>query len=355
MSEPALSSDRTTMLMQQLTDLLQEGNAEAFLREVAARSDAGVDSHWDVLAVVDRLYRSQKLSPQLFRLARMGIERRALGFKEPVSSPSERDLQRMRGELARAQLEAAAQRERAKRLERELEETASQLRLSPGAAAARAARPKPPPKVEAPKAPPAAKSEKHEPSQRASVRAGQWMPVAGIVLALLAVLAAGVWVHQRRAAAIAAAEAASSATANLAAQAAAAPAPAVVASGELAFDSDRYVVDPDDRQVVITVRRTAGSDGELTVEWRAVNGGARTGRDFQLPTATTLTFHDHEDSAQIVLPVLANPARRHTEFFDLLLVRGGGGATLGKQRRTTVFLLPGAGGAHPSTAANAGG
>ena len=359
MSEPALSHDRTALLTQQLSELLKDGNAEAFLREVAARSDAGGDSHWDVLAVVDRLYRSPKLSPQLFRLARMGIERRALGFTEPVSSPSERELHRMRGELARAQLEAAAQRERAQRLERELEETASQLRRSPAGAVpgktARSGLPAPKPAA-TPKAAPAVPADTGRAAKRPSFRARQWLLVAGSCVVLLAVLGAGVWLHERRAKVMAEEEAARNAAAARAAQASAVvSAPVPVVSGELAFESDRYVVDPDQKEVTITVRRTAGTAGELSVEWRAANGGARAGRDFVLPTSLTLAFADGQDSAQIVIPILGNASRVHTEFFDLQLIRGNGGGSLGKQRRTTVFLLPGAGGPRTAGAAQAGG
>jgi hypothetical protein len=141
------------------------------------------------------------------------------------------------------------------------------------------------------------------------------------------------------------------------AQTIASPAPVAVAAqqGELSFEQDRYIVNPADSQVVIGIRRAIGTDGEVTVEWRATNGGARAGRDFALPAPATLTLKPGQDAAWLTIPILRNPGRKHTEFFDIRLVRAAGGAALGTQKRVTVFILPGAGGGRAPTGRRAGG
>jgi hypothetical protein len=383
MSEPALSQVPAAHLSQRLEELLQRGDSEGFLREVARHSDLAADSHWDVLAIVDQLYRRRKLSPQLFRLARIGIERRALGFHEPAGTlgdvPADRrnraqphsqpelepelesqllnepqpqqnpqphqepqprtqpasagrELERMRAELARVQIEAVAQRERAQRLEQQLGQELQKQQPFP---AAPLARPAPPVRT-----------------VRASRGRRVWLIGAGCALAILALALVLVRMISRahQVAAVPSTVAASDATPVAAARPVTSPRVILppAPSGELAFEADRYVVGPADRQVVITVRRSAGSAGDVAVEWRAAGGGALAGRDFLPPAPATLVLGDQQSAAQITIPILRNPSRKHTEYFDLRLVRANGGASLGQQRRTTVFLLPGAGGPRPA-------
>jgi hypothetical protein len=387
MSEPARSQVPAAHLAQRLEELLQRGDPEAFLREVAVHSDLAADSHWDVLAIVDQLYRRRKLSPQLFRLARIGIERRALGFHEPAGALSdvpadgrnraqphahsqpelepehasqllhepqprqdaqahqaaqppaqsvsaERELERMRAELARVQIEAVAQRERAQRLEQQLGQQLQKQQPPPAAPLAR-----PPPPVRTARAP----------RGRRAWLIAACGALAALVLALMLMrMISGAHQVDVAPSTVAATDAAPVA----AAPPVTSPRPVLppAPSGELAFESDRYVVGPADRQVVITVRRSAGSGGEVAVEWRTGGGGALAGRDFLPPAPAILVLGDQQNAAQITIPILRNPSRKHTEYFDLRLVRATGGASLGQQRRATVFLLPGAGGPRPPAA-----
>ena len=43
---------------------------------------------------------------------------------------------------------------------------------------------------------------------------------------------------------------------------------------------------------------------------------------------------------QLTVPILRNPARRHTEFFYVAIGDPEGGARLGATRRAAVFILP---------------
>jgi hypothetical protein len=42
----------------------------------------------------------------------------------------------------------------------------------------------------------------------------------------------------------------------------------------------------------------------------------------------------------LLVPILANPSRRHIEMFYIMIGKLGGGARLGPLRRATVFIMP---------------
>jgi len=45
------------------------------------------------------------------------------------------------------------------------------------------------------------------------------------------------------------------------------------------------------------------------------------------------------DSLQLSVPILANPLRKHTEIFYVVIARPEGGASLGSIRRASVFIM----------------
>src|SRR5450432_72762 len=55
---------------------------EEFLRQLTELCAGARDSAWTVLARIDQNYRRGKLSPERFRIARLSIERRMLGFND---------------------------------------------------------------------------------------------------------------------------------------------------------------------------------------------------------------------------------------------------------------------------------
>ena len=386
MSEPATVTNRSAQLSRDFEDVLRDGDAEQFLHSVSAHCGDSADSPWEVLAVIDQLYRRGRLAPQLFRLARIGIERRALGFHENVSlrtdmtgsatptvpaAQAEREQQRLRAELAQSRLEAAGHRQRALQLEQQLQQLQQQQQQHIQQPQIQEVQPEPlpwQPALQQPREPvlphpdqpaqpllrrmesrlPATQPQR---TPHGAMTRGIWLVAGGIAIAALAAVAL---LNQPRAAPTLPVAAEPVAVPDrpadpVAVRAAAAP---VRLPGTLSLERDRYVVGPTERQVVITVLRTGGTDGELAVEWGASSGGAKAGRDFTAPARATLMLADGQDSAQLVIPILRNAERRHTEYFDVKLLRG---AEADGPRRATVFILAGAGGAPPPAGRRAGG
>lgn len=367
MSQAAAVTNRSSQLAREFEDLLRAGDAEQFLRSVADHCSDSAKSPWDVLAVIDQLYRRGKLAPQLFRLARIGIERRALGFPEgfglrgnlpgatgtPVPEPQTlREQQRQRAELAQSRLQAAA-------------ESAPRPQAQPQSPPISPPQAQAPTRMPRPVAPPlrriTPRSLAPRPAGRRWFASTLWIwLVGGAVVA--AAIAALLLLNLPPSSPPDEVPALPSppATPNVAAPPPETPVVPVAASealivprepGVLSLEQDRYVVSPAERQVAITVRRTGGTDGELSLEWGATNGGAKSGRDFTAPARATLTLAHGQDSAQLVIPILRNAERRYTEYFEVRLLRGAGTEAV---RRATVFILPGAGGAQARPAARAG-
>src|ERR1700731_2136944 len=70
--------------LQQRLDAFVTGECspDAFVQELSVLCDATPDSAWDVLSLIDQYYRRGKLSADLFRTVRYGIERRVLGVRD---------------------------------------------------------------------------------------------------------------------------------------------------------------------------------------------------------------------------------------------------------------------------------
>jgi hypothetical protein len=45
------------------------------------------------------------------------------------------------------------------------------------------------------------------------------------------------------------------------------------------------------------------------------------------------------DTVHLSVPILANPSRKHTELFYVVIGKPGGGASLGSIRRAPVFIM----------------
>jgi hypothetical protein len=437
MTEPLPAIHRAGALARRFEELLKSsGSDEQFLREVASHSAGSAESPWEALAAIDQLYRRGKLSSQLFRSARIGIERRALGVYDeggraaagakslrsvpgrsglhpdthplsPVRTPAnsteqpdraEVELRQLRAELERARREAAAYLQRLEQLSwpalsvsadpvtsltpptplsshppTPAQPSASPpqlplpaLAVAPASSEALvvAAPPPEPRRSVVPRAQPAGRAltqwsalpERRPRSLAIRWRAGlDWLSrrfadLQGrrtLWLMRLSVLAAGLLllarlpaVHDAPLMPPPAAGTASSATPAAASPTELAPVPEAAAS-VMTMASERYVLQPGDRLALIDLQRSQGSEGEVSVQWRVSAASAQHGRDYGGPTRGRLVLAPGVTQAQIAIPVLRNPERRHTEFFDVRLVSVDG-AQLGEVKRATVFLMPAA-------------
>lgn len=92
-------------------------------------------------------------------------------------------------------------------------------------------------------------------------------------------------------------------------------------------------------QVTVSVSRTGGSSGAVSVRLDTADGTALAGQDYTART-TTLTFADGEVGPKSVdIPVGNDTAAELTETFTVSLSAPGGGATLGSPASTTVSIL----------------
>ena len=88
--------------------------------------------------------------------------------------------------------------------------------------------------------------------------------------------------------------------------------------GTVAFGSPTYSVPETAGSATLTVVRTAGERGTVTVHYATVPVNATPGMDYT-PVSGTLTFGDRRTSQTIVVPVLANPYDRTNELVNVVL------------------------------------
>lgn len=99
-------------------------------------------------------------------------------------------------------------------------------------------------------------------------------------------------------------------------------------AGVLQFNPASYTVAENGGSVVLTVERTTGSAGVVSVEYSTQSGTA-TGTEDYVPDTGTLTFADGESFRTITLSIVDDAAVESDEAFQVLLSYVQGGATLG--------------------------
>ena len=100
--------------------------------------------------------------------------------------------------------------------------------------------------------------------------------------------------------------------------------------GTLQFSTPSYLVDENDGTVSISVSRSGGTDGQITVDYATSDGGASAGSDY-VAQNNTLTFEDGDEVKSIIIGITNDGVYEQTETFNLALSNVTGGATLGLQ------------------------
>lgn len=107
--------------------------------------------------------------------------------------------------------------------------------------------------------------------------------------------------------------------------------------GKLAFSAATFAASEASGTAVITVSRTLGSNGEVTVNYATSNGTATTPA-FYTATSGTLTFADGITSQTINVPIIDNAVGQADKTLNLTLTAPTGGATLGTQATTILTI-----------------
>jgi Ca2+-binding RTX toxin-like protein len=109
--------------------------------------------------------------------------------------------------------------------------------------------------------------------------------------------------------------------------------------GAIAFSNSQFSVNEDGTPVVaVTVIRTGGSDGEVSVTLTPSNGTATEPSDYT-NTPITVTFANGETSKTVTIPINNDPVYEPTETVNLTLSAPTNGATLGTQTTAVLNII----------------
>ncbi len=109
--------------------------------------------------------------------------------------------------------------------------------------------------------------------------------------------------------------------------------------GQLAFTSSSYSVSENGTPVnTITIDRTGGSDGAVSVVLTPTNGTATTPGDYN-NTPITVNFLDGETSKTVTIPIVNDNILEPDETVNLTLTNPGGGATLATRTTATLTII----------------
>ena len=332
MDKSAISMDDQ---VQQRLDAFVRGecNPGTFLQEVLCLSETTPDFVWDVLSLTDQYYRRGKLSVEMFETVRYGVERHLL--RAPDSDPirdyadssvaTEVCSGMVGGGVPAPQIAVLDARASARQYRMRMAALAefgqrarsvfANTRCTVGVWHVRARR----------------YLRRWRPS-----RSFQSLAVTTVSLGVAALLAPQDFLKFRDV---------GNTVLPIAAGVVIPPAAAVAIPqasdpGEISLSAEEYVVPPGRASAQIEVRRTSGARGEVSfVWWTRSSRGARAGQDYVSRTSQTAHFLDGVDAVELSVPILANPWRKHTELFYVVIGKPGNGASLGSVRRASVFIM----------------
>jgi hypothetical protein len=112
----------------------------------------------------------------------------------------------------------------------------------------------------------------------------------------------------------------------------------VPSAGSLQFSGATYSVAENGGSALITVSRTGGSAGSVSIDYATSDGTATAGSDYSA-TSGTLTLLDGETSASFSVPVTDDTDIEGNETVDLALSNPTGGATLGSPSSAVLTIL----------------
>ena len=109
-------------------------------------------------------------------------------------------------------------------------------------------------------------------------------------------------------------------------------------AGAFQFGAPVYTFSEDASNAVVTVLRTGGANGTVSVQFTTANDTAQAGVQYQAVSGT-LVFTNGEVEQTITIPLLDNPASNPTLAFTVTLTQATGGAALGTPSVARVNIL----------------
>jgi Tol biopolymer transport system component len=115
------------------------------------------------------------------------------------------------------------------------------------------------------------------------------------------------------------------------------PIPPPPVPGTLEFSAPTYFIGEAGPSATITVNRTGGTDGTVSVTCSTSPGTATAGVDYT-SVSSTLTFVDGDASEQCIVPITNDSADEPDETVNLALTNPTGGASLGAQNTAVLTI-----------------
>ena len=112
----------------------------------------------------------------------------------------------------------------------------------------------------------------------------------------------------------------------------------VAAPGQLFFSTTNYVAGSGDGSAFLTVLRTNGSSGSVTVTYTTVPGTAQPGVNYNSVTSS-ITFNDGDTTKTFGIPVINNPQPQGPVSLSVFLSNPTGGASLSLPTNATVTIV----------------
>lgn len=112
------------------------------------------------------------------------------------------------------------------------------------------------------------------------------------------------------------------------------------AAGTIQFSATNYVVNEYETNAIITVIRTNGSTGVVSVDYSTAGGTAMAGQDY-IPQSGTLTFAEGETVKTFSIPIIPDTVTEPDEYVILRLSnpRGASGVVLGSPSQATLTII----------------
>lgn len=108
--------------------------------------------------------------------------------------------------------------------------------------------------------------------------------------------------------------------------------------GSLSFNNTTYSVEENGGSAIITVNRTGGSYGTVTVDYQTSDGTATVGSDYT-GTSGTLSFADEENNKTITINISDDTNYEGNETVTLTLSNPSGGAVLGEPNSAELTII----------------